>query len=100
MRYDWLPLMMSKDDSDFYWDNIPWQSFPYRKGYTSHYISEMDILRPWNIPYRYRFPVHYDDIILKINGILDLDNVSTGTEIRIPNKQELDTWLNQWNPER
>jgi hypothetical protein len=99
-RYDWLEILQTVDDSNYYWDNIPWLSFPFEEGFQTHQVVESEILRTWNIPLKYNLPIDYDDIILKINGFFDPDLLQPGDELKIPDSGELNTWLNQINPKR
>lgn len=94
-RYDWLPLIESNDMA-IYRNNIPWQSFPFEKGYRIHYVTEGDKLRPWNISFKWYNVTTYDDIIFLINNVQDPWEIPDGYRLRIPDKVELDTWLSNF----
>lgn len=96
MREKVLPEIEISEDIKIYRNNIPWQSFPFNQGYRIHYMTDIDKLRSWNVSVLWYNSVDYDDILFLINNVQDPWNMPDGYELKIPFKQELDIWLQQF----
>ena len=96
-RFSFLNIIdtINSIDVDIYDLQIPWHKFPYYSGYTLHYISQEDIIKTENIPYKHYKNTDYDDIIMLLNNIDDPFNIPLGLQIKIPDKTELDKWIKE-----
>ena len=69
--------------------SLKWRDFQFTNGYTKHYITESELLKPYLISYAYYDTPEYEDEILLINNIQDPYEVVPGTEIKIPKVQDI-----------
>lgn len=75
--------------------SIDWASFPWDNGYTTHIISSVEIIKPYKISLAYYSSVDYEDVILLLNKIENIFDVSPEKEIWIPDFTELKKWLSE-----
>jgi hypothetical protein len=64
--------------------SIKWGDFKWINGFTKHYITKEELLRPYLISYRYYNTVEYENFILLVNNIEDPFEVVSGTLLKIP----------------
>ena len=88
-----------KDDNNIVIRNplsIDWGSFPYQAGYTLYKLTDFDIVKPYLISLNAYGTVDFEDIILLLNNIEDIFECIPGKEIKLPNLNELKSWLAQY----
>ncbi len=76
--------------------SIDWSSFPYESGFTLHNLTDLNIIKPYTISLEYYGSTNYEDILLLLNNIENIFDCVPEKEIKIPNFQELKTWLSQY----
>lgn len=87
--------ILQSDDNLTIYDSrtLNWNEFKFTKKFQLHTLSADDILRPYLVSSRYYGTIVYEDILLMINDIEDIFDVLVGTEIRIPDKTEIDEFV-------
>jgi len=94
MRYKLMTVLDNTTINTIYDPtSMDWTKFKWEQGYYKHYVSEFDIIKPYNISYAYYNNVDYEDIILLLNGIDNPWDLFPGAEIKVPKKEELDTFI-------
>jgi len=94
LRHTLMSLLTTTQDIDIYDPtSINWKTFSWSRGYYTHSLTEIEILKPYLISYSYYETVAYEEIILLLNGIQDIWAVVPGTEIRIPKLDDLRNFL-------
>lgn len=73
--------------------SLKWGDFEFTNGYTKHYISDAELLKPYLISYTYYNTTEYEDEILLINNIKDPYEVVPGTEIKIPKVGDIQQFI-------
>ena len=79
----WIYDPTSVDFSQFQWTN----------GYIKHYITPLEISKPYLISYSYYGAIDYEDIILLVNNIANIFDVVPGMEIKIPNATDIKNFI-------
>lgn len=74
-------------------NSIDWSIYNWTTGYYKHYVSEMDIIKFYNIPFYYYNNVDYEDILLLLNGIENPWDLYPGVVIKVPKLDELDNFI-------
>ena len=75
--------------------SIDWSTFPWTNGYISHRITRFEIMKPYLISSAYYGTTAYEDVILLLNNIDDIFEVIPEQEIRVPQLQDLKTFIYQ-----
>ncbi len=90
-----LMNLMSNDDNIEIYDSlsIDWSSFEWTNGYYLHKISKKEILKPTLLSWAYFGTDIYTDIILAINGIIDIWEVVPGADLHIPKLSDLKRFI-------
>ena len=73
--------------------SVNWSAFTFTNGFKRHYISDVEILKPYLISSLYYSTVDYEDEILLINGISDIFEVKVGSELKIPDLNDLKQFI-------
>lgn len=73
--------------------SVNWSAFEFTNGFKRHFISADEILKPYLISSQYYSTVEYEDEILLINGIADPFELVPGVEIKIPDLNDLKTFI-------
>ena len=74
-------------------NSIDWSTYNWSTGYYKHYVSEIDIIKFYNIPFYYYNNIEYEDIILLLNGIENAWDLYPGAMIKVPKLSELDNFI-------
>lgn len=69
--------------------SIDWSKFEYNREYILHNITEDEIMRPYLISTRYYGSIKYEDILLLLNNIEDVFEIVPGSELIIPDEQDI-----------
>ena len=75
--------------------SVIWTEFDYPNGYNSHTVTIHEVLKPYLISFLYYGTVIYEDILLLLNGIDDIFELRPGVKIKIPQIEDLKTFLNK-----
>jgi hypothetical protein len=86
-------LLDTSDYTIFDSRSINWGNFEFTNGYKKHFITQDQILKPYLISLGYYNVIDYEDEILLINNIADLYEVVVGTEIKIPDINDLKQFI-------
>ncbi len=94
MRYKLMNILDESTDNKIYDPtSIDCSKFLWSQGYYKHYVSEFDILKPYNISYAYYGDVQYEDIILLLNNIENVWDIYPGAMLMIPKLDELNSFV-------
>lgn len=73
--------------------SFPIESFKFTDTEKEYILSETDIDRFYMVCYKYYGIPYYDDIVLWLNNIDSIHNVSPGRKILLPSKRDLDRFV-------
>lgn len=73
--------------------SIRWDSFDWNLGYQKHFITKDEILKGYLIAENFYGDVNYESVIFLLNNVSDPWDMVPGTEIRIPNLQDVQTFI-------
>jgi len=73
--------------------SVKWGDFKFTNGFTKHYISQEELLKPYLISFRYYNTAEYEDEILLVNNIQDPYEVVAGSELKIPALDDLKQFI-------
>lgn len=73
--------------------SIKWGSFKWTNGWYKHYVSSIEIEKPYLISYKYYGIVDYWDIILLLNNVKDIFEVVPESIFYIPKLDDLKTFI-------
>lgn len=73
--------------------SLNWSTFKFSSKFKRHTLTKDEILRPYLVSANYYGTIDYEDILLILNNIEDIFDVIAGTEIIIPDKQEIDDFI-------
>jgi len=73
--------------------SIRWDDFDWTLGYQKHFITKDEILKGYLIAENFYGDVNYESVIFLLNSISDPWDMVPGTEIRIPNLVDVQTFL-------
>ena len=93
MRYKLMTILDETVETIYDPTTINWSTFLWQQGYYKHYVSETDIMKPYNIPFAYYNDVQYEDAILLLNGIENPWDLFPGAMLKIPKLEELDKFV-------
>ena len=94
MRYILLKKVVLENGIEIYNPtSVKWTKFEFKQGFKTHILSQVDILKPYMISYAYFGTVDYDDLLLLINGIDDIFELTPGVEIKIPYIQDIQDFI-------
>ena len=73
--------------------SIDWTSFKWKNGYYTHIVSELDIIKPYMILYKYDMSIEYEDAILLLNNIEFIWDLAPGSKLKIPKIDDLKSFI-------
>lgn len=68
-------------------------SFKWKNGYLKHRLSRSEIIKPYLLSYIYYGDKDLWEFILLLNNIVNIDDMSVGAEIKIPQIIELQEFI-------
>ena len=76
---------------DFY--SVNWTDFNFPNGYVKYSIKKDETQKPYLIAYRNLGSTNYWDVLLYINGVIDVLDLKSGDELKIPKKGDIETFI-------
>jgi len=73
--------------------SIRWDTFDWTLGYQKHFVTANEILKGYLIADNYYGDVNYESIIFLLNNVSDPWEMVPGTEIRLPNLTDIQTFI-------
>lgn len=73
--------------------SVRWTDFNFPNGYTKYSIKKDETQKPYLIAYRTLGTTNYWDVLLFINGVIDVLNLKAGDELKIPKKGDMETFI-------